>query len=56
MPEIIDPNQIDVLVTCKTKGCENSNITIPVRMNPDGQVLCGVCGVKIKAIEPSPYV
>jgi len=46
----------DFLVTCKTKGCENLNITIPVKIAEGGNVYCGACSKEIKTIEPSPYV
>lgn len=43
----------DFIVTCRTKGCENENISIEVPIDISGMlVYCGPCSLAIKDIVP----
>lgn len=48
----VDPDLVDVNVTCHTAGCSNADITIVLSI-PDGvPVACGVCGQPIDDVLP----
>jgi hypothetical protein len=43
----------DFIVTCHTKGCENKDISIEVKIDISGMlVFCGPCSKPIKDIVP----
>jgi transcription elongation factor Elf1 len=44
---------IEYQVTCRTEGCENSDITINIQApKENAHIVCGVCGQQITDVTP----
>jgi hypothetical protein len=53
MSEVVFPETAEFDVTCRTAGCENSEITIRVSAVADlPYVVCGPCGIQIEDVIP----
>jgi hypothetical protein len=44
------PPLVPRVLTCRTEGCENAGVGIPVDMPEDGAAACGACGQQITDI------